>query len=177
MCVCLCERVCLCVESHVRACDKGAGQEWKDDERSGKGSLTYGNKDMYVGTWAKGMREGEGKLLWSTGAWYQGQFKKDRMHGVGTLQTEQQDKYQGDFFEGKRHGKGTWTPARGVARAGYWCMDEEVVGKSDDEAQQMIREAVSKANKPLAASSQTDELAAKLLRRNTRNEVRPPRLL
>ncbi len=27
--------------------------EWNDDCRSGKGSLTYGNKDMYVGAWAR----------------------------------------------------------------------------------------------------------------------------
>lgn len=151
-------------------------QEWKEDERSGKGSLTYGNKDMYVGTWAKGMREGDGKLLWSTGAWYQGQFKKDLMHGVGTLQNENQDKYEGDFFEGKKHGKGRWTPAGGATRAGYWCMDEEMVGKSDEEAQQMIREALSKANKALPSTSHSDELAAKLLHRTARNEVRRFRL-
>jgi hypothetical protein len=162
--------ICVC-------CGAGGGvQEWKDDERSGKGSLTYGNKDMYIGTWVKGMREGDGKLCWATGAWYQGQFKKDLMHGAGILQNENQDRYDGEFFDGKRHGKGTWTPAGGAPRAGYWCMDEEVVGKSEDEALQMISEGVSKANKPVPASSHSDELAAKLSHRNARNEVRPAQL-
>ena len=115
--------------------------EWKDDERSGKGSLTYGNKDMYVGTWLKGMREGKGKLLWASGSWYDGQFKKDEMHGEGVMQFQNQDRYEGQFFEGKMHGKGMFTSAGKSPRTGYWCMDEELVGKTEDEALLIIRES------------------------------------
>ena len=116
--------------------------EWADDQPNGKGSLTYGSKDMYVGSWVKGMREGEGKLLWASGAWYQGEFRNDEMHGSGTLQKQNQDKYQGEFFAGKFHGRGSFTPAGGVSRMGYWCMGEEVVGKSEAEARRIINEAL-----------------------------------
>ena len=97
---------------------------------------------MYVGSWVKGMREGEGKLLWASGAWYQGGFRNDEMHGSGTLQKQNQDKYQGEFFAGKFHGRGYFTPAGGVSHMGYWCMGEEVVGKSEAEARRIINEAL-----------------------------------
>ena len=41
------------------------------------------------------------------------------------------------MYVGKMHGKGTYAPADQdqPPRTGYWCMGEEIVGKSDDEAQ------------------------------------------
>ena len=43
----------------------------QEDQPWGKGSMTYANKDMYVGSWVCGVRDGEGKLVWADGAWYQ----------------------------------------------------------------------------------------------------------
>jgi len=147
--------------------------EWKDDEQAGKGSLTYGNKDMYVGTWSKGLREGDGKLLWSTGAWYQGQFQKDQLHGKGTLQKGNLDKFEGEFYEGQMHGKGTMYPSAEPARTGYWCLGEELVDKTPEEAQAMLRDTIGKGAKgpSVPKNAASNELAAKLQHHTARNEV------
>jgi len=126
-----------------------------------------------VGTWSKGLREGDGKLLWSTGAWYQGQFQKDQLHGKGTLQKGNLDKFEGEFYEGQMHGKGTMYPSAEPARTGYWCLGEELVDKTPEEAQAILRDTIGKGAKvpSVPKNAASDELAAKLQHRTARNEV------
>ena len=49
------------------------------------GTMTYSNKDKYVGEWEDGFKHGKGTMTWSDGNTYTGEFKADYASGQGIM--------------------------------------------------------------------------------------------
>lgn len=90
---------------------------------TGKGTMTYANKDVYVDEWTKGLKEGSGVVTYHNGDEYTGRFRYDTMHGRGTFEYAAGDyvKVTGEWKEGKKQsGK-----FEGIPRARMVSLDFE----------------------------------------------------
>lgn len=67
---------------------------------SGKGEVTYANKDRYKGDFSQGVFQGKGTFTSHEGWSYTGEFQKGVPNGQGTLTTEENVVYKGIFKEG-----------------------------------------------------------------------------
>ena len=56
---------------------------FKDDKRTGKGTLVLQNEDIYQGDWLKDHIDGFGKFTRISGDYYEGQWKDDLINGNG----------------------------------------------------------------------------------------------
>ena len=73
-------------ESHAAAKDVYTGQ-WKNGQRSGRGTCKYANGDVYEGNFVKGKRQGEGTITFAsgeetTGEWENGALISSETDGV-----------------------------------------------------------------------------------------------
>ena len=81
---------------------------WKDDQKDGEGTLTFGDGTEYIGFFKDGQFNGEGKIKCKDGFSYQGNFLNNCMHGKGYLRGKNDHIYEGYFKNGKFHGSGTF---------------------------------------------------------------------
>lgn len=78
--------------------------EWCQDQRSGWGRHTFGNKDWYEGEWEADTMQGQGRLTLLDGAFYEcswqaGQPQKGRWSSAGG-QTEYEGHFKGMLWHG-----------------------------------------------------------------------------
>ena len=70
-----------------------------------KRTRIYPNGDKYVGEFKDYQRHGKGTLTWGRGPWegnkYVGEFKHDEFNGQGTYTWANGDKYVGEFKDGE----------------------------------------------------------------------------
>ena len=82
--------------------------EWKEDERSGRGTLFYKDKSQYTGDFSEDSFSGNGTFIWPDGKKYEGHLDDDQFDGFGTLtfakSGNELEKYEGEFKEEKRSG-------------------------------------------------------------------------
>ena len=83
--------------------------DWKDNQRTGHGTMKWASGDVYEGDWQNGNRHGHGTYKWSDGAIYEGDWKEDKRTGHGTMKWASGAVYEGDFVNGKITGKGKKT--------------------------------------------------------------------
>ena len=104
--------------------------EFKDNERTGQGTYTFGSGsqwtgDKYVGQFKNGFFNGKGTYTWADGKIYVGQFKYDKRTGQGTYYFIDGDKYAGQVEDGFFNGKGTYTWVDGIeSYVGEWKNDK-----------------------------------------------------
>ena len=82
--------------------------EFKDDEITGKGFLTYENNQTYQGQLLNGKKEGEGVYYWPDGSVFIGKYKNDIKVGEGTFKMPNGVIFKGKFVKGKPDGKGVF---------------------------------------------------------------------
>lgn len=70
------------------------------EKYSGFGTITFPNKDVWVGEFKENELEGSGKKMMS-GNTYVGQFKKSHLHGDGRIEFVNGDVYEGRFESGQ----------------------------------------------------------------------------
>ena len=98
---------------------------WKNDEMTGKGTLTKREGGKYEGDFINGVREGEGSETWGNELGiqyecpvgrkhpgrgfcsYEGDYHINDFHGKGKFVCQDGRWYEGDWENGMRHGVGT----------------------------------------------------------------------
>lgn len=113
---------------------------------SGTGRITWGNGDIYEGTFVRGKRHGKGLFIWANGQrhdgdWlddiptgqakviyangnrYEGAVRDGLPHGSGHMQYASGDTYIGEFDNGIAQGKGLYTWKNGQTFNGEWKAD------------------------------------------------------
>ena len=80
--------------------------EFKNNEITGKGFLTYENNQTYNGELLNGKKEGKGKYTWPDGSEFIGEYKNDVKEGDGTFKMPNGVIFKGKFVKGKPDGKG-----------------------------------------------------------------------
>jgi hypothetical protein len=106
--------------------------EWKEDERSGNGTLMLKDGEKYVGEFRNGLYHGHGVLTFSENnvnerANYDGDWKHDKRSGNGTLTWKDGQKYVGEFQNDNRHGHGVLTTSvnsTAIRYDGEWKEDK-----------------------------------------------------
>lgn len=81
--------------------------------RSGIGTITFGDKTYYKGTFERGLFSGQGAIEFPDGSSYAGEFWKGKFYGYGVFQRHDGMKYEGQFKDGEFHGYGMVTYADG----------------------------------------------------------------
>ena len=104
---------------------------------TGKGRVTYDNKEVYDGDFVDGVRIGKGTYSYRNGDLYSGGFDENKKHGLGKLTytgksaeadadespediAKRRGMYRGDFADGKKHGEGSFRYANGDIYSGSW---------------------------------------------------------
>ena len=80
--------------------------EFKNNEITGKGLLTYENNQTYQGELVNGKKEGKGIYTWPDGSEFIGEYKNDVRIGEGTFKMPNGVIFKGKFVKGKPDGKG-----------------------------------------------------------------------
>ena len=80
--------------------------EFKNNEITGKGLLTYENNQTYQGELVNGKKEGKGVYTWPDGSEFIGEYKNDVRIGEGTFKMPNGVIFKGKFVKGKPDGKG-----------------------------------------------------------------------
>lgn len=108
--------------------------------RSGKGTATFPNNDVYEGSFEKGARSGMGKYTYAAPppteedagdeppkpvAVYEGGWVKGQKSGVGTMTYADGSKYQGSWHKGKRSGIGAFYYINGDIYSGDWAQGKK----------------------------------------------------
>ncbi len=111
----------------------------------GEGSITFKNRDIYVGVVKNGKPNGKGKYKSAIGETYEGFFKDGFLHGQGKAYSvknvgdgrnrviNEGDYYVGEFDNGARHGKGTLTNKS----RNYSYTGDFVNGKKDGQGEEI----------------------------------------
>jgi hypothetical protein len=66
------------------------------------------------------VKSGFGTCSWANGNVFSGTYANDRMHGSGEFQWASGHKYTGEFARDKRHGRGALVSENGMRRDGLW---------------------------------------------------------
>ena len=103
------------------------------DERSGRGKMTYTNRDVYDGYWENDVRSERGVMKYANRDVYMGLWENDVRSGQGTMKygkrnNEYRKKYEGTWKNDKPDGEGTMTYANGNVYVGEWDDGEPVNG-------------------------------------------------
>ena len=78
---------------------------YKDGIRMGKCTITYNNKDKFIGNIINGKKEGYGEQFnFSTKSTYKGEFKNNLFEGKGKIINDNGYYFEGSFLGGLRHG-------------------------------------------------------------------------
>jgi hypothetical protein len=81
--------------------------EFRDNKRSGQGTLTFANGDKYVGEWSDGNENGQGTYTFVGGDKYVGVWRDGKRNGRGTQTYSDGSSYVGEWRDGKKNGRGT----------------------------------------------------------------------
>ena len=107
---------------------------WENDVRSERGVMKYANRDVYMGLWENDVRSGQGTMKYGKRnneyrKKYEGTWKNDKPNGEGTMTYANEDVYVGEWDHGARSGEeGTMRHANGDVYVGEWDDDEPVHG-------------------------------------------------
>ena len=95
--------------------------EFKDNEITGNGLMTFPGDETYKGGFINGDRNGKGIFIWKSGISYNGGWKNGLSHGYG-LQTNPDGSklYEGAYYKGQYHGFGVLYTANGSRTGGIW---------------------------------------------------------
>jgi hypothetical protein len=95
--------------------------EFKDNEITGNGLMTFPGDETYKGDFINGNRNGKGIFIWKSGISYNGGWKNGLSHGYG-LQTNPDGSklYEGAYYKGQYHGFGVLYTANGSRTGGIW---------------------------------------------------------
>ena len=81
------------------------GEVNEENERHGKGKMTWTNGDVYEGEWKDNKEHGKGKMTWKSGNVYEGEFKDGMYDGQGKLIDRNGNVYDGGWKDGDiKHG-------------------------------------------------------------------------
>lgn len=75
--------------------------EFRDDKRNGQGTVAYANGDSYVGEFRDGKRDGRETVTYANGDTYVGEVRDGSFSGKGTYTFANGDGYVGEFHDGK----------------------------------------------------------------------------
>lgn len=100
--------------------DKYLGKWDGNWKRSGQGKMFYINGATYAGEWAVGLKQGYGTYNWSTGKSYSGYWDNDKKSGQGIITLPNGEKYSGEFSNDNYNGKGTYIWKSGQKYTGEW---------------------------------------------------------
>jgi len=109
---------------------------WREGDRSGRGTHWNGKGNLYIGQWADDKRNGQGSYFFNLPRWeenrhsefwlkdntenYTGQFVNDHYQGQGVYRWPDGQRYEGQFFASDKHGPGTFYYTTGTRREQYW---------------------------------------------------------
>ena len=93
---------------------------YKDKHKYGKGTIYYGNGDIYEGELFDNELEGKGKFISKEGYYYEGQLKKGLKHGKGKVIDIEGNIYEGEFIDNFFDGHGKYTDKFGHYYIGYF---------------------------------------------------------
>ena len=117
----------------------GSYDGFLDDQgrRSGPGTFSYKNGDVFEGDWVENVRHGKGTCRFANGDVYEGQWKVDEAQGKGKFTTSPASapldgsrytvSYEGSFSKGERSGQGSVTLSDGSVMKGSF-KDGDLVG-------------------------------------------------
>jgi hypothetical protein len=95
--------------------------QFADGQRTGQGTISWVNGNIYTGSFKEGRQEGPGTFRWKNGDSLQGTFVSDLAEGNGQLLTANGEKYVGELHKNQKHGRGTIFAADGSRKAsGIW---------------------------------------------------------
>ena len=108
--------------------------DWKGDEPSGKGTLTWNDGRKLEGFWSYGKANGHSKFFFANGNIYEGQYVDGEMTGFGKLtysenDLQQREYYLGEFRNGLSEGNGTIVGRHGHILVGIFKDDNINFGK------------------------------------------------
>lgn len=101
--------------------------DWKDDKKSGKGTLIFKSGSIYEGDWTNNKREGHGVMNYfkqNKYITYVGDWKGDKKNGQGTMIYSNGDVYEGNWDNNKMCGQGIMTYYGGDKYEGNWKDDK-----------------------------------------------------
>ena len=103
--------------------------DYKDGERTGKGTFYYTDGSKYVGEWLNNKRNGHGITTFpdddSSGRKsFEGEYENDKAL-FGTLTWKSGSKYVGDFKDGERTGQGILYFIDGTKYIGEWLNNKQ----------------------------------------------------
>eukprot|EP00698_Gefionella_okellyi_P024955 TRINITY_DN8986_c0_g1_i1.p1 TRINITY_DN8986_c0_g1~~TRINITY_DN8986_c0_g1_i1.p1 ORF type:complete len:736 (-),score=184.45 TRINITY_DN8986_c0_g1_i1:34-2241(-) len=79
--------------------------EWHNGLQTGRGRLTYRNRDEYTGEFLNGLPDGTGTLITADGGSYTGQWHNGVKHGHGVVASPDGSSFEGEFTNNcKSHG-------------------------------------------------------------------------
>jgi hypothetical protein len=84
------------------------------------GTLTFPDREKYVGEWRDGKRNGQGTNIYASGEKYVGEWRDDKRSGQGTNIYASGETYVGEYKDSKKNGQGTYTFANGTVKEGIW---------------------------------------------------------
>jgi len=91
---------------------------WVDGAKSGKGTFTAKNGEVYTGQWSDNKRHGGGKQVYSDGSFYKGAWQANQRDGKGTLTFKNGDKLTADWTFGEVSGSGVYAFKKGMEYKG-----------------------------------------------------------
>jgi hypothetical protein len=84
------------------------------------GTLTFPDREKYVGEWRDGKRNGQGTNIYASGEKYVGEWRDDKRSGQGTNIYASGETYVGEYKDSEKNGQGTYTFANGTVKEGIW---------------------------------------------------------
>jgi hypothetical protein len=91
--------------------------EMLDGKKNGHGTFTHAEY-TYEGEWVNDQRHGKGVLSYTNGKVYEGEFRNGQKHGKGRVTYPNGDVYEGDWENGLRQGQGVYKNANGTKWVG-----------------------------------------------------------
>ena len=103
--------------------------EWKNNLRSGNGTMIWRSKEKYIGHWEHDNMFGTGRYYWPNGQNYFGKFENSQKHGFGEMNyPEHSDimSYKGNWKNNVKSGTGKMTWRNNETYIGNWLNDSMV---------------------------------------------------
>ena len=105
---------------------------FKNGERHGEGTYTFGDGSEYNGRWKNNKKDGYGALEYDDGSAYYGYFKNGNRNGAGQLNYANGDVYIGRFKEGKLDNLGVMYKKNGDHFAGWFKNGKHVTNLTNN---------------------------------------------
>ena len=89
-------------------------------KKTGFGTWTMGNGNVYTGHFESGLFHGKGRIQGASGNYYEGDFVQDVKHGVGKYVLAAGEVYEGNYENNERSGHGVLTLPDHTTYDGQW---------------------------------------------------------